>query len=106
MFISAQKDSVEIKQQRAIDNGEKFLMIAWEDNLQWVESELALFYNLYLRQLPLNIIANKLNRPFHEIIYLITYLEAPRNLADKQQLTEHYKTKIKEISDGRQQTSV
>ena len=90
-FSSQQKDLLELRQHRAIEAGERFMIVALEDNLQWVESELTEFLTLINEGHSFESIASHLNRPAHEVYYLAAYLSASCNQHAKQALAQKAK---------------
>ena len=94
------KTLTEVKQHKAINNGERFMIVAMEDNLQWIESELEIFISLWERQTSVYDMANLLERPIHEICYLIIYFDSTNSSKEQQSLFKDYKKKFKRRKHG------
>lgn len=84
MKPSVDKDYIETKQYKQINKGARYFIVAYGDNLQWVEQEVNCFLSLWDKGVSIENIAVVLRRPLHEIVYLITYLDSPRNGEDPQ----------------------
>jgi len=95
MGVSAQKDRIECRQQNLINKGSKYFVVAYGDNLQWVEREIDAFLSMWHNKVDIENIASFLRRPLHEIKYLIAYLESPKNAEDRQTYAKECKYKFK-----------
>ena len=87
MTTPYRRDYLELRQHRAIESGERFLVVAMEDNLQWLESEIIEFFELTDSGYSFLEIAHKMRRPLHEIKYLSVYLSAPKLTHETQKLS-------------------
>lgn len=77
---TAIRGRVEVRQDRGIrEVGEKFMVVADNDNLVWTESELDVFFAMWEEGRHVSDIAATLRRPEHEIGYLILYLDTAVN---------------------------
>ena len=94
MNPSAERDYVEVKQQRLINEGCRYFVVAYGDNLQWVEKEIDIFLTMWHEKIDIQNIAFVLRRPIHEIKYLITYLESLNPPEDNQAYAKECKERF------------
>ncbi len=100
MKASEKKIVLEISQMRAIERGERFLVVGLDDNFQWLEKEVDSFLAQWAKGLDLEDIAENLGRPLHEVTYLVAYLDGPKSRNDTQELYVEKKFLFKRRRSG------
>lgn len=83
---SRYKDRVEVLQYQAINKGEDYLIIGYDNNLQWVKYELEYFLDLFSKGISIEDICTLINRPILEIAFLVMYLTHRKPNGDRQPL--------------------